>query len=131
MQRAIGIICRGRLDGHHPRAGRERRRGQRDAAGEPAAADGGEHHVECRHIGVQFERGGPLTGDDARVVVRRHKDGAGFICHAFERGFAVCLSGFTPDDMGAVAGDRLAFDLRGIARHDNMRRDMAQLGRQC
>jgi hypothetical protein len=103
---------------------------QRGATQKPTTADRGQHGVQVRDIGEQFECGRSLARDNACIIVRMDHAGAGRLHHSGGSRFTGGLRWFAKGNLAAIAFDRNLLHLRRGAWHHDIRGDAALLRRQ-
>ena len=95
--------------------------GERDAGGQSAAGRGDHHDIgrkaERAEILDDLAAGGALAGDDQRVVIGRHQNGAASRGDFAGDRFAVVACAIVEHDFGAERRGALAFGARRVARH--------------
>ncbi len=92
-------------------------RGNSAARKQPAAAHGHDERIEVGRVLKQFERRGALPRDDPRMIVWRHKRGAGFAGDSGAELLTVLAQTVVEHDAGAAGARGFHFRTRRVGGH--------------
>ena len=129
MERLRRIIRSGRLDTDHSTTGRHAAHRERTAGQQPPAPHRRRKDIELRLLGQQFQRGGPLPCDHARVVEGMHHRRTGLLHERREHRLARRQPRLTAMKFSALGEDGSQLHGRRIARRDHEATPAEQPGR--